>query len=558
MTITVSGSPASPTQIDALKADLAIDQVDNTSDASKPVSTAQAAADTAVGNAAAAALSAHATSTSNPHSVTKAQVGLGNVDNTSDVNKPVSTAQQTALDAKLNLSGGTMTGPIVLSADASASMQAVTYQQLQAAVMGVGKRSRVRVASTANINLASPGATINGVTMAAGDQFLAKDQTTPAQNGVYVWNGSAVAATRAAEFDTWAEFPGSIIGVYEGTVAADTLWFCTNNDGGTLGTTAIVFSQFNVAGALLATNNLSDLANAGTARTNLGVAIGSDVQAFDADLAAIAALVSAANKMLYATGAGAWALADLTAAARALLDDADAATMRQTLGAAALTIPRRDVTGTTDTILAADNGGFVYYSNAGAIAVGIGTSFNGLNTQLVWPTSAGTITITPTGVTLNGSSSPLVLSAAGGAVAIVPIGTNAFAVVGSIGDLVAADVTDSGATGRSLLQAADVPTARSVLSPPQGTTISASRALAAGDINKITRVDTGGGAVALTLNASTIAAGQIMLFQRNGANALTFPSGTANVSNPDSITVPDGGIVAVVGSLVTAGDAVLA
>lgn len=44
----------------------------------------------------------HTSNTSNPHSVTKTQVGLGNVDNTSDANKPVSTAQQTALDAKTN------------------------------------------------------------------------------------------------------------------------------------------------------------------------------------------------------------------------------------------------------------------------------------------------------------------------------------------------------------------------------------------------------------------------------------------------------------------------
>lgn len=42
----------------------------------------------------------HTTDTSNPHSVTKTQVGLGNVDNTSDLSKPVSTATQTALDTK--------------------------------------------------------------------------------------------------------------------------------------------------------------------------------------------------------------------------------------------------------------------------------------------------------------------------------------------------------------------------------------------------------------------------------------------------------------------------
>lgn len=48
----------------------------------------------------ASALTAHTSNTNNPHSVTKAQVGLGNVDNTSDLNKPISTATQTALGGK--------------------------------------------------------------------------------------------------------------------------------------------------------------------------------------------------------------------------------------------------------------------------------------------------------------------------------------------------------------------------------------------------------------------------------------------------------------------------
>lgn len=51
---------------------------------------------------------AHVASTTNPHGVTKAQVGLGNCDNTSDANKPVSTAQQAALDAKVDLAAGSV------------------------------------------------------------------------------------------------------------------------------------------------------------------------------------------------------------------------------------------------------------------------------------------------------------------------------------------------------------------------------------------------------------------------------------------------------------------
>jgi hypothetical protein len=54
-------------------------------------------------------------------------------------------------------------------------------------------------------------------------------------------------------------------------------------------------------------------------------------QPLDADLSAIAALVSAADQFPYATGTGTWTLGTVTAAARALLDDADVATMRTTL-----------------------------------------------------------------------------------------------------------------------------------------------------------------------------------------------------------------------------------
>lgn len=56
-----------------------------------------------------------------------------------------------------------------------------------------------------NINLAAPGAVINGVTMAAGMSFIATNQTLPEENGIYDWNGAASAATRRSDADTDAK-----------------------------------------------------------------------------------------------------------------------------------------------------------------------------------------------------------------------------------------------------------------------------------------------------------------------------------------------------------------
>lgn len=106
-----------------------------------------------------------------------------------------------------------------------------------------------RAASTGNLTLSAPGASIDGVSMVSGDRFLAKNQSTGSQNGIYVWNGSAVAATRATDADANAEVKaGLCLVVTEGTTNADKEFLLTTDDPIVVGTTALTFTLVNTGG----------------------------------------------------------------------------------------------------------------------------------------------------------------------------------------------------------------------------------------------------------------------------------------------------------------------
>lgn len=140
-------------------------------------------------------------------------------------------------------------------------------------VAGLKWKASVRAATTAAGTLASSfenGDTIDGITLATGDRILIKTQAAGSENGIYTVNVSGV-PTRTTDADAGTELVSAAVFVQEGTVNADRAFVCTNNSI-TLGSTSITFVGFaSVVGALVAANNLSDLASVGTARTNLGL-----------------------------------------------------------------------------------------------------------------------------------------------------------------------------------------------------------------------------------------------------------------------------------------------
>lgn len=158
------------------------------------------------------------------------------------------------LTGPLNANGNNFTN----LSTATQAGQAVEYAQLQTALASLNSmfsgKQPVRAASTANVTIATPGTAIDGVTLANGDRVLLKDQTTASQNGVYVFNGAAIALTRSTDFDQWTEVPGATIPVTEGTVNADIIYLSTANSGGTIGTTAITFQSVGVSSGLQNSN----------------------------------------------------------------------------------------------------------------------------------------------------------------------------------------------------------------------------------------------------------------------------------------------------------------
>jgi phage-related tail fiber protein len=158
-------------------------------------------------------------------------------------------AQLAAPAAALAMNSQKITG----LADPTLAQDAATKAYVDGVAQGLDVKISVRAATTANITL-SGTQTIDAVSVIAGDRVLVKNQTTTSENGIYI--AAAGAWARSTDADIWGELVAAFTFVEEGTANADTGWVSTANAGGTIGVTAVAFTQFSGAGAYIAGTGL--------------------------------------------------------------------------------------------------------------------------------------------------------------------------------------------------------------------------------------------------------------------------------------------------------------
>ncbi len=194
----------------------------------------------------------------------------------------------------VNKAGDTLTGALILSADPTAALGAVTKQYVDNISTGLNAHPAVATATTAALpactsanGTAGVGATLTGnvagalgtvggyASLVAGNRLLVKNQATQAHNGLYVVSfigdgGTQFVLTRAPEFDNTPDgeiAAGDFVYVQNGTLAG-TQWVQTTAGTLTVGTSPIVFSQLSGAGVVTGGTGISVASNV---VTNTGV-----------------------------------------------------------------------------------------------------------------------------------------------------------------------------------------------------------------------------------------------------------------------------------------------
>jgi len=169
---------------------------------------------------------------------------------------------------------------------------ATTY--VDSAVAGLRTRIICEAASTADVTISSGlenGDTIDGVTLATGDQVLLKDQSSDSQNGIYTVVSSGT-ASRSTEYNTIDEISGQMVVINQGSTNDNTIWLCTTDSSATLDSSSITFTKITPANVgdvtLTGTQTLTNKTLTSPAIDGSGVVFeGSTADAYETTLAPV-------------------------------------------------------------------------------------------------------------------------------------------------------------------------------------------------------------------------------------------------------------------------------
>jgi hypothetical protein len=199
---------------------------------------------------------------------------------TGTANQVITTGPSGSITLSLPQSIGTTSTPhfaqVLVTADPTLPLQVATKQYVDNLAQGLDAKAPVRAATTTNVTL-SGEQTVDGIALVTGDRVLVKNQTAPAENGIYLVDTSSW--TRTLDVDAWTEVPSAFTFVEEGAIWADTGWLSIADQGGTLGTTAMPWVQFSSAGVILAGTGLTKTGNT-LSITNTGVTAGAGYNFF--------------------------------------------------------------------------------------------------------------------------------------------------------------------------------------------------------------------------------------------------------------------------------------
>ena len=224
-------------------------------------------------------------------------------------------------------------------ADPTADADAANKGYVDGVAQGLDVKDSVVVATTGNVvgftTAFANGQTIDGVTLQTGDRILIKHQTSASTNGIYNVNASG-APSRATDMATGANAAGAFVFVEKGTVNAENGFVCTSDTGSAVvGTNNLTFAQFSGAGQIIAGDGLDKSGNTLSVdlKANGGLVIESTELAVKLDASSITGTLAIGDGGTGATTASAALTAlGLSNYAKTLIDDADAAAARTTLG----------------------------------------------------------------------------------------------------------------------------------------------------------------------------------------------------------------------------------